>query len=226
MNITTWNLQGGTQLTYLGTLINKNNPDVICLQECGDMTGLLTNRVPVAGFPNSLTGIYQYGLNIYSVVFWYNMVDANPRNSLAVMSRITVNNLGIMVPAVGPGYNPGNPRNLPWMQVNQGGNLITIFSYHAPCVVIADACSYNNAQIAAISAGGGTWAIVADFNADPRTVGFVAPPAGGIVRNGIGTQQSGGLLDYSVTNAGAGYTFVTAGSVVGASDHFPQDFNW
>lgn len=230
MRITTWNMQGSTQQVYLGTLIAQNNPDVICLQESGDMTHLLANAAPIAGFPNSLTGVYRNGNNIYDVVFWYNNVDANPRNSLAVMSRITVNNWGILVPVVvpPPGYQPGNPRNLPWMTINQGGNLITIFSYHAPSAGTANACSYTNPQIAAISGGAGAtiWSVVGDFNADPRTAAFVGPPAGAVVRGNQATQQNGGLLDYSITNAGAGYTFVAAGLLLGASDHFPQNFNY
>ena len=220
-------MQGSTQQVYLGSLIAQNNPDIICLQESGNMTHLLSNTAPIAGFPSSLTGVYQNGTNIYHVVFWYNNVDANPRNSLAIMSRITITAWGIHVPIAvpPPGYQPGNPRNLPWMQVNEGGNLITLFSYHAPAAGTANACSYTNPQIAAISGIGGIWSVVGDFNADPRDPVFVGPPAGVVVRGNRATQQGGGLLDYSITNA-AGYNFVNAGMLLGASDHFPQNFNY
>jgi hypothetical protein len=226
MKITTWNLQGGTQLLFLGTLIANSNPDVICLQECGDMTMLLTNTAAIAGFPNSLSGIYVNGTNIYDVVFWYNTVDANPRNSLAIMSRITIAATGILVPVVvpPPGFQPGNPRNLPWMTVNQGGNLITVYSYHGPCVTTAITCSYNNPQVAAINALGGAWTIVGDFNADPTVMTFAGPPAGAVICGNNATQQGGGLLDYSITNLGAAYTFSQSEPLLGASDHFPQDF--
>lgn len=228
MRITTWNMQGSTQQLYLGALIAQNNPDVICLQESGDMTHLLQHTVAVPGFPNSLAGVYQNGNHIYDVVFWYNNVDANPRNSLAIMSRITVNARGIRNPVVAPfpGYNPGNPRCLPWMTVNQAGNLITIYSYHAPSAGTANACSYTNPQIAAVNALGGVWAVVGDFNADPFDGTFVAPGAGAVVRGNHATHQGGGLLDYSVTNAGGGYVFSASGNLLAASDHFPQNFTY
>ncbi len=38
--------------------------------------------------------------------------------------------------------------------------------------------------------------------------------------------QGGGLFDYSVTNNVAAYTFVEATQLAGASDHYPQSFNW
>ncbi len=225
MRITTWNMQGGAQQVYLGTLIAQNDPDVICLQESGDMANILQNAAGIVGFPNSLTGIYQNGTNIYDVVFWYNNVDANPRNSLAIMSRITINAHGIRVPVAvaPPGYQPGNPRNLPWMTVNEGGNVITIYSYHGPSAGTANACSYNNPQINGL---GGVWAVVGDFNADPTDRAFVAPPAGAVVHGNHATQQGGGLLDYSITNAGPGYIFSAAGILLGASDHFPQNFTY
>lgn len=228
MRITTWNMQGGTQQVHLGTLISQNNPDVICLQESGNMTPILSNTAPIVGFPNSLIGTYVYGTNIYDVVFWFNNVDATPRNSLAVMSRITVNAQGIHVPVavLPPGYQPGNPRNLPWMTVNEGGNLITIYSYHAPSAGTANACSYNNPQIAAINGLGGVRAVVGDFNADPTDGAFIVPPAGAVVRGNHATQQGGGLLDYSIANPGAGYTFSAVGNLLAASDHYPQNFNY
>jgi endonuclease/exonuclease/phosphatase family metal-dependent hydrolase len=225
MRITTLNMQGGTNLGYLIALINQNNPDVICLQESGDMTPILQHTAPIMGHANSLTGVYQNGNNIYHTVFWYNTVDANPRNSLAIMSRITINAFGIYVPGFNvAGYQPGNPRNLPWMTLNEGGNLITIYSYHAPSAGTANACSYTNNLINLLGAVG-TWAIVGDFNADPTNNAFVLPPAGAVVRGNNATQQGGGLLDYSITNAGM-YAFANASNRLACSDHFPQNFTW
>lgn len=229
MRITTWNMQGAVNLVYLQQLITKNDPDVICLQETGDISFALRNTAVIAGFANSCTGIYQFGYNIYNVVCWYNNVDANPRNSLAIMSRITINASGIHEPVVAPppNYNPGNPRALPWMTVNQGGNLITIYSYHAPSAGTANACSYTNQQIIPINGLGGIWAIVGDFNADPNSANFLPPPIGASVRGNHATQHGGGLLDYSITNAGAGgYQFSWSGELLAASDHFPQNFGY
>ena len=228
MRITTWNMQGSTQQTYLRRLITQSDPDVICLQESGNMARILQNTAAIVGFPNSLTGIYRTGTKIYDVVFWYNNVDANPRNSLAIMSRITINAQGIHEPVAvaAPGYQPRNPRNLPWMTVNNGGNLITIYSYHGPSAGTANASNYNNSQITTINNLGGVWAVVGDFNADPTDGVFVAPPAVAVVHGDRATQQGGGLLDYSITNAGAGYIFSAAEQSLGASDHFPQNFTY
>ena len=193
------------------------------------MNQILVLSAPIPNFPNSLTGIYQNGNNIYNVVFWYNNLDSNPRNSLAVMSRITVSTWGIHwpLPVPPPGYQPLHPRSLPWMRVNQNGNLITIYSYHAPSLNTPAGCAYSNPQIAAIGgAVAGVWAVVGDFNADPTQLGFQDPPAGAVVRGNNATQQNGGLLDYSITNAGANYSFSAAGFVLTGSDHFPQNFNY
>lgn len=230
MRITTWNMQGGTQQQYLGTLIQQNQPDVICLQESGNMTNLLANTTPIIGFPNSLKGTYNYGSNYYDVVFWFNTVDLTSRNCLAIMSRITISASGIKAPVavLPPVYQPGNPRSLPWMTLNQAGNFITIYSYHAPSAGTANASGYNNVQIGAINvlAAVGTWSVVGDFNADPTDGTFVLPPAGAVVRGNNPTQQGGKILDYSVTNAGAAYTFVVSDNLLGASDHFPQNFDF
>ena len=67
--------------------------------------------------------------------------------------------------------------------------------------------------------------VVGDFNADPTVAAFIPPPVGGVVRGNHATQQGGGLLDYSITNA-FGYNFVAAGMLLGASDHFPQNFSY
>jgi hypothetical protein len=103
---------------------------------------------------------------------------------------------------------------------------------HAPpvwgTVTTAQVCSWNEAQVTAVAgaAAGVLWTIAGDFNADPTAQGFVAPTVGAVVRGQNATQQGGGILDYSVTNAGVGYTFVAPSQLVGASDHYPQEFNW
>ena len=238
MRIVTWNMQGGTNAVYLNQVIQDMQPNVLCLQETGDLTPLLQGTAPVPGFPNSLFGNYAAGHGFYEVVFWRNNLWT--QGGVAIMSNIHPNNAGILAP-VGAPYVPPIPRSLPWMEVTDPatGNIIRVFSIHSPpvsnfppAVTLAQVLSWNNAQIAAVNgiAGIGTWAVVGDFNADPTVAGFVAPPAG-IPRHGPGpTQQAGGILDYAITNAvapGPALAFANAGpGVPAASDHYPQGFTY
>jgi len=41
MKIVTWNMQGDKNATYLNQLVQKLKPNVLCLQETGDLTPLL-----------------------------------------------------------------------------------------------------------------------------------------------------------------------------------------
>ncbi|MFN6340237.1 MAG: endonuclease/exonuclease/phosphatase family protein [Cyanobacteriota bacterium] len=226
MKITTWNMRGGAQQLYLQTLIAQNDPDVICLQECGDMSQILENQAPILGHPYSLTGKYRSGSVLYDVLFWCNYAEADPRNSLAVMSRLPVHSQGILDPVdVSPlGFQPHNPRRLPWMEVNEGGVSIAIYSYHAPSANVSKVCSYTNMQIAALHRHPGVRAVVGDFNADPTNEAFVAPPTGTVVRGEKATRQGGNLMDYSITTPFVYYIFHRAGRLVGASEHYPQSF--
>ncbi len=229
MKIVTWNMQGGTNAGYINQVIQATEANVLCLQETGNMTSLLQGTAPVAGFPGSLRGNFAAGNDFFECIFWNNA--AWVQGSLAVMANVHVVDCNIMAAAAAP-YIPPNPRNLPWMEVTNPdtGATIRIFSIHSPpvwgAVTIANACAWSNAQVAAVDgAAAAPWTIVGDFNADPTEAGFMAPPAGAVVRGARATQQSG-ILDYSITNIGVGYTYNAAGELVGASDHYPQEFNW
>lgn len=232
MRIATWNMQGGANTPHINQVVQATQANVLCLQECGDLAQHLQNRQPIlvpGGAIIGYTGNFVVGFGFMECVYWEN---AWIQGGLAVLSNIGVLNFGILNAAVVPGFVPANPRNLPWMTVrnpNTGIN-ITIFSIHAPPVfggtTIAQVCNWNNAQINQINAGfGGTWACVGDFNADPTVNGYIAPPFGAVVRGNQATQQGGGILDYAVTNAPA-FTYIQQTQRVGASDHYPQVFNW
>jgi len=227
MRIVTWNMQGNVNAVYINQLIQASNADVLCLQETGNLAHQLQQGAnPIPGFPGSLRGIFLAGQIPYECVYWHN--PGWGQGGVAVMTRLQVNNWGIMAPVLAP-YNPANPRNLPWIEVvdpHNPGPGITVYSIHSPPVwapvTLADVLSWNNAQIGA-AAVAGNWAVVGDFNADPVAPGFVNPPVGAVVHGNHATQQGGGLLDYAVTNA-PGFVFVEADELLGASDHYPQTF--
>lgn len=227
MKVVTWNMQGGTNAAYLNAVIQNTQPNVLCIQETGNLTPLLKGTAPIAGFPGSLYGNFAAGYGFYECVFWKN--GNWTQGGVAILSNISPAAKGIQVAAAAP-YAPAIPRNLPWMRILDPatGGTATFFSIHSPPVwdnvTIGDVCSWTNAQVAAVQAGvPGSWVIAGDFNADPQDPGFVGPPAGNVVRGPNATQQGGGILDYSITNV-AGYAFVEAGKLVGASDHYPQEF--
>lgn len=229
MRIVTWNMLGCTNAQYINQVIQKTNANVLCLQETGNMTDLLQGGMPVPAYPNSITGNFAAGQDFFECVFWRNNLWT--QGGLAIMTNLSIVNTGILTASAAP-YNPPIPRYLPWIEVKNPDTEtnIRIYSVHSPPtydpVSIADVCYWNNAQIAVINTLGiGNWAIVGDFNADPSNANFVAPPAGQIVRGTKPTQMNGGILDYSITNV-APFIYKDANELVGASDHYPQQFEW
>jgi endonuclease/exonuclease/phosphatase family metal-dependent hydrolase len=232
MKIATWNMQGGVNTMYINQVVQATQANVLCLQECGDLSQHLQGRMPIIGLNGAIigyTGNFVVGQGFMECVYWENIWI---QGGLAVLSNIGVLYFGILNAVAVPGFVPPNVRNLPWMTVRNPdtGINITVFSIHAPPVfaptTIANVCNWNNAQIAQIAAVTvGAWACVGDFNADPTIVGYISPPVDNVVRSNRATQQGGGILDYAVTNDPA-FTYVNQTQLVGASDHFPQVFQW
>jgi endonuclease/exonuclease/phosphatase family metal-dependent hydrolase len=232
ITIATWNMQGATKVPDINTVAQSTSANVICLQECGLLPEHLKDTVPLTGGDGSTigcTGKFIVGHDFMECVYWEN---AWAQGSLAVLSNITVKAYGIMAPATPSGYTPTKPRSMPWMTVEDPRTQapITIYSIHSPAVfgavTVRDTCEWNNAQIAQIAALGGTWACVGDFNADPTALNFQGPPAGHIKRGTQATQQSGGILDYAITNDDDHFVYQQQTTVVSSADHFPQVFVW
>lgn len=238
----TWNSQGGVNLQYIRQILNETNPDVLCLQECGNLRKMKSfegwDNLPQPPNPaGSLTSIFQDQGTIYTCVYWQNQQWV--QGSLAIMCKPAVMvPLGVLQ-AAPPNFPVNNLRNLPYITLKDlnAGAAITVFTIHSPPVwndppvTIQQTCNWNYAQIpnmANIAQGnpqGPNWVCIGDFNADPTVNGFIQPPVGtAIVNNPNPTQQGGGILDYALTNV-ANFNFVE-GLGIGGSDHYPQVFQW
>jgi len=239
MNFVTWNMQGGTNTPYIRQVINNTGADILCLQECGDVIAQnLINRVPIlnaAGATIGYTGQLQFGTthnpDVRECVFWENPTWT--QGALAIISNQPVVNFGILSAVAVAGVVPNNPRDMPWIEINHmaaATGVIRVLSIHGPPVygamTIANVCAWDNAQVNQLAGVGFSWAFLGDFNADPTQVGYVAPPTVGanVVRGNHATQQSGGILDYAVTNAA--FNYVQQTQLCGASDHYPQVFSF
>ncbi|WP_114815243.1 endonuclease/exonuclease/phosphatase family protein [Paraburkholderia kururiensis] len=232
MIVATWNMQGGVNTPYINQVVQQTGAHVLCLQECGNLAEHLQGRAPILNGMGAIigyTGNLRLGYGFMQCVYWENVWA---QGGLAVLSNIGINNYGILPPAPVHGFAPANPRAMPWITVRDpwNGNVISVYSIHSPPVdglttTLQQTCAWNNTQLAQINAIGGTWACVGDFNADPTVPGFVAPPVGNIVRGNRATQQSGGILDYAVTNA-FGFAYQQQTQLAGASDHYPQVFTY
>ncbi len=226
MRITTWNMQGKQQHSCLQQLIALNDPDVICLQECGDLSPVIEHQLPIIGQPYSLTGKFYHGKVMYDVLFWCSLSESTSHNSVAIMSRAEVDDQGILTPANVPGLREASfqTHSLPWMRLKQGDHPITIYSYQAPSAPLTHTCRFTNQLVATIHAGGGVRAIVGDFNANPLDPNFITPPSGTLVRGQRPTKQGGDLISYSITTPMVFFHFEQPGEQLGRSEHYPQNF--
>jgi endonuclease/exonuclease/phosphatase family metal-dependent hydrolase len=233
MRIVTWNMCGGTNVMYLNTVIQKTSADFLCLQECGEFTKNMSDKKPIFGNNGAIIGslgTFKAGHDSWNCVYWEN--NSWTQGGMVVMTTRNIINPGVLLPVVIPGFVPGNPRGLPYCTVqNDNGANITIYSVHAPPVfknvTTANVCCWNNAQLNAIAALGGSWACIGDFNTDPTQAGYILPPVGTIIRGTKATQQGGGIIDYTITNVPAPpYIYKDQSELCGSSDHYPQVFHW
>ncbi len=232
MRFATWNMQGGINIPYINQVVQQSKCDVLCLQECGSLAQNLRGRAPIihaGGAIIGFTGNFVVGQGFMECVCWDN--NDWPQGSLAILSNVNMIGCGILNAVPIPGFAPAFPRNLPWIKITdpQTGGAYTVYSIHSPPVfggtTLANVCAWNNAQIMQIAGAPGTWMCLGDFNADPTVAGFVAPPAGNVVRGNQATQQGEGLLDYAVTSAALPpLAYAAQNQLAGASDHYPQVF--
>lgn len=234
MRIATWNMQGGTNTPYIKQVINDTQANIICLQECGTLTTFLFDKSPIIGVNGSIIGYrgnFNFGNDFMSCVYWEN--NDWSQGGLAILSDIEMIDFGILSAVDVPGFYPTNKRNLPWILVRDPYTNVNkiIFTIHSPPIPdnIVDVCRWNNAQIDNIAyfianAEINSWVCLGDFNADPTNPGYKPSIYGRICYGSRSTQQSLSILDYAVTNSNINFVGIT--KLCGASDHYPQTFDF
>jgi hypothetical protein len=110
--------------------------------------------------------------------------------------------------------------------VNQADN--TVFaSIHASASGGGDSGALvRDVATTAGALGLGNWAVLGDFNRDPRTLPALGLPAGSHIYNsGMATQLSGNELDYLVSNVYTTQNWQATRGVNQGSDHWPVTFS-
>ncbi|MEU3051561.1 proprotein convertase P-domain-containing protein, partial [Streptomyces sp. NPDC006984] len=238
----TWNMQGAssssdskwtTTVTRLSVGGNNYLPhDVVALQESGPRSSLpgtvvQSNTVTV----NGRQATYQYEIRRWRIgsgsrgrdvyITWMNtdptgnrnnvaiVTHEQPRNVTAVAARQANNSSWGMRPALGVQLSDGS-----WF-----------YSFHASSN--GDNRS-NDAEhmMYEIASRGGQFAVLGDYNRRPDNLTNL--PAGTqIYSSGHGTQQSGGELDYMVSNDRQNMQGWTGRRLNGAgSDHYAVEFTF
>jgi hypothetical protein len=114
---------------------------------------------------------------------------------------------------------PGVYRSL--LAVYDGNTNMMFASAHASANGGGDAASLVTRGRNRATANGWNWAVLGDFNRDPQRL--ARPPGTYLYNAGQATQQSGGELDYMVSNIGTD-NWQAAVGVNQGSDHWPVYF--
>lgn len=216
MKLITWNTQG-LRWKAIAARIDQHDPDVVCLQEAGNLPdefgyGLaVDNEVP--------TKIGTYGDYKVWFVKWDRQGGAgNVRCSLAMLFK---DDGGPALADV-----PDNNLKRPMMKK-------TIGSYYV-CNIHAGGRAYINDAISLAKTGAGnkTWVVAGDFNQDAqgdlswmkRCGGQIVTTLGNITHPATRT-ASGTVLDYAVSSSFAKKVDFT-GPDYGGSDHRAVLIEW
>jgi exonuclease III len=232
MIVTTWNMQGFRNAIYLSNVAVPNNfaqPDVLCLQECGNFGTILANDVKIFAEDGGISGMFgdwKVKRTYMKGVFWENTWA---QGGVAILTKLAITKYGILRPAIINGFNPRNPRFLPWVTVldPHTNKYVTVFSIHSPAVgqgtTEQNVQAWNMAQIQNIvqlDKDADLWLCAGDYNVPPGRSGNGIY----VVSGPKETHQSGGLLDYVITNI-ENVEFIQPTSLSIAADHFPQTFS-
>ncbi|MFC9582007.1 ricin-type beta-trefoil lectin domain protein [Streptomyces yangpuensis] len=232
----TWNMQGasGNKWTSVNRMAaggsNYRRHDVIALQESGPAGSLPGTRVRLLSVTDNLGQTYAGELRRWQAgsgsrghtvyITWMNTDPTGNRNNVAIVTEDEPTNITL--------FRANNTNGNPGMRPALGVDLpdgSRFYSFHASsngdnrsndAQNLVDQI-HNDARV-----NNRTYAILGDFNRRPE---YLTAPAGSAVfRTGQGTQQSGGELDYMVSNDTnmAGWTGRRLNG--GESDHYAVEF--
>lgn len=211
LRLATWNMQAGPAQWATAYSLSTHF-DMLALQEVplGAPAGAVA-QAPVSGGAGRMVEFYHWRRSARSPLRFLYIYRTGSRNLGIVTSRIvdTVRVVpGVYRPALAVGFRADN---------------VMLASIHASANGGSDADSLvRRVEQQAAADAFGNWAALGDFNRNPRNL--TIPTGAHIYRSGVPTQQSGGELDYMVSNVD---TPLWQPHVVSytRSDHWPVTFS-
>jgi len=226
MRIVTWNSQGYKFGGYIGVLIHKLSPDVIVLQECGDIKIISDKWNPIPGTNRLDVCKWRFGSKKYNV-FYYSW-RADSRCSMATLIRedlVYTNPTCLEYTDIGKFEDDSEEydterqdlRGTIRIHVNSDGTDFYICNVHLPSGRPSFARKIGYAYIKNSSCLSSNMIMVGDFNTEPDT--WKLEMSQRVVACKSSTHNSGHELDYAITNS----TKSMAIEVVKmeGSDHYP-----
>lgn len=214
--LSTWNMQRGTNRWQYALELSTHS-DVVALQEA-----------PVTP-PNAARRLHgNYGAGISGYVIPGNR--ARGQRYLFILSQGNNPSLGVN-PAMITSWLPDHVLNIDGvyrdaLAVVNTTDSTMFASIHASATGGTD----SGSLVRRVAAAAGTlglqdWAVLGDFNRDPTTLPALGLPNGSHIYNsGMATQQSGGELDYMVSNV-LTQNWQASRGVAHDSDHWPVTFS-
>ncbi|MFE9250093.1 RICIN domain-containing protein [Streptomyces sp. NPDC007088] len=207
-SLATWNMQAGSD-RWAGAATLATWQSVVALQE-------VPLQAPAGALPiPSTDGVEHYRWTVSRDEVRYLYILRTGTRDLGMITSWEADN-ALVLPGV---YRPAlalvnEEDDTVYASVhaasgggNDAGSLIRL---------VADA-AYDNVN--------SNWVVMGDFNRDPAALAALNPPGGTLIYNsGQATQQSGGELDYMVSNVRTDNWQATVGGNRG-SDHWPVHFN-
>lgn len=245
-----WNMQGNTKAVNLKTVLTQTKatpndpiPDVICLQECGDLSNQFNfGQADQNGIRSAAVNFGTTSRMLICDIVWWPNPAQGIQYSLAILSFrgiVLSGSAPVQAPPL-PAANPPNSRPILWIDVKDSVNNTwrigclhspSVFSYPGIANPGAEIAEWDVAQIAPfrVNAPGRRWACLGDYNVDPEDLRntFNQNPAvpNNLIEYGPkATQQAGYRIDYLVTDTLNVANFQATSEYYGNSDHYPQLF--
>lgn len=234
MKIVTWNCQGYKFGSEMKSLVNELSPDVITLQECGDIRNISEEWYRIKGIHPFVRG--KWSLKSNSRTIKYNIFYYPWRNySRCSMATLVKENLiwknANCLEAIPSsekaldkedGSEDGDEerrlRATIRINVNFEGDDFYICNVHLPSGRPSFARKVGHVYLDCSSYLSSNMIMVGDFNTEPGTWVFDSKNLR-IIDGNRPTHESGRILDYIITNSAKSIAIDLPGIVM--SDHYP-----